>query len=687
MDKRFITFLLLSFLVVQAYVIIYAPKSDPNKAGQLASSETTATVELVAEGNRTSVSLEQLTTSSDTIREAALVRDVVTGSVTAHPGELTTCTMSKYDLTLDKIGAVINSWEILDTGSNSFGHLQPGNGLELVRRIPQFADNNGMLSVIPGKIGPQTWPLEIGLVEQGSRNYEDFNNLPWTVEQGDKVVRATSPELNGLRVVKEYVFSNDYTINLRVVVENMTTSTVKMYDVHNHGLTLRWGPGLLERTEMARKDETAYDRTSYRMNGKVYKAIPAAGKEPIEAEGPIVWAAMESKFFSAVLIPYRSDDAANQPNFYFRSLIPTNHQVPVKDFPPAMTIELSTARFDLAPQGTQSFDFTIYAGPKKFSILKSADAGAEMQSLMFHDSWSFMRWIYLLLTDVLNWLFNLTHNYGIAIIFLTILVRLIVWPLTQKGMKIQQKSMAEMSRVKPFIDEINEKYKDNPQEKQRRTWEVYKEHNISPFASLRGCMPMLLQLPIFFGLYRVCNDTIDLYGAQFWWIQDLSQPDRLMHLGFTIPILGSYLNILPITMAITQFLATWISMKRSKNMDPTQRNMMYVMPLMFVFILYSLPAGLMIYWNVSNIWQIFQTMIINRIIEREEKEEALKPKSAVMPAKKTQSAGNGKFTKGGKPQQQGKPGFWDNFRKALEQRMAEAEKMRAEAEKRKKNKK
>ncbi len=675
MDRRFITFLLLSFLVIQGYVILFVPKQQPDSA--TTGEQTTSTVELVTEGARTSDTLQQLTRPA----ASAETTTATAGQSSAHPGEITTQTMSKYVMALDHVGAVVNNWEILDPGSVSSTVAKPGEGLEVVRRIPQFKHNpDGTVIFEPGKIGPQTWPLEIGLVEQGVKNYEDFNNVPWQVEQQGDIIYAVSPEINGLRIKKEYVTSDDYTAKLRIVVQNMTSNTVQLYDAQNRGLTVRWGPGLMQKVADPSR-EKAYDTASYCMDGTVYKAFAVAGKDPIEAEGPIRWAALESKFFAAIVVPYQPDDAAKDRKFHFRSLIPLNHQVPIKDFIPAMTFELSTSRFDLAPMASETFDYTVYVGPKKYDILKkSADRRVSLQSLMFHDSWSFMRFIYLLLTDVLNWFYTMTHNYGIAIIFLTILVRLIVWPLTQKGMKIQQKSMAEMSRVKPFIDEINEKYKDNPQEKSRRTWEVYKEHNISPFASLRGCMPLLLQLPIFFGLYKVCNETIDLYGAQFLWINDLSQPDRLLSWGINIPMLGAYLNLLPITMALTQFLATWLSMKRSKNMDPTQRNMMYIMPLVFVVILYQLPAGLMLYWNISNIWQIFQTMIINKILEREEKEEALKPKPAIMPTK--QPAGAGKFTKRGKTtQKNAKPGFWDNFRKTLEKKVAEAEKMRAEAEK------
>ena len=142
---------------------------------------------------------------------------------------------------------------------------------------------------------------------------------------------------------------------------------------------------------------------------------------------------------------------------------------------------------------------------------------------------------------------------------------------------------------------------------------------MSPFAPLRGCLPLLLQMPIFIGLYRVAGDTIDLQGASFLWIRDLSQPDHLFNYGINLPFLGSWFNLLPVIMGVTQVIATWVGLKRATTMDPAQRKMMlYFMPTFLTVFLYQLPAGLMVYWCTSNTWQIFQTMITNRMMEHEE---------------------------------------------------------------------
>jgi YidC/Oxa1 family membrane protein insertase len=207
---------------------------------------------------------------------------------------------------------------------------------------------------------------------------------------------------------------------------------------------------------------------------------------------------------------------------------------------------------------------------------------------------------------------------------LTVLVKLIVFPLVHRSIKIQAKSSAEMKRIKPHLEAINEKYKEDPQEKQRQTWKVYQEHGINPLGAMRSCLPILPQIPIFIGLYRIANDTIDLQGAKFLWINDLSQADHLVHLGGHIPLIGSYFNILPILVAVTQMLSSKIAIARTihnitdPNQIQMQKMMVYLIPVMVMVTMYHFPAGLMLYWMASNIWQIGQTLITNKILDREE---------------------------------------------------------------------
>ncbi|MBX7245897.1 MAG: YidC/Oxa1 family insertase periplasmic-domain containing protein [Candidatus Sumerlaeaceae bacterium] len=649
MERRWLLFFALTFIIVQIFTMSMQPPKKNGAAPQGSTTET-LTADASSTGTDSIAKAASIDGGSAQVTAPATARTIENTSITiaSHPGQLTSASLGKYEVSLDSIGSVVNSWRLLDTGSDSFEKVVAGTtgGVEMVRRLPAYDLNNfhqpesGFPPEIPPGIAPppQIWPLEISFKEQNAHSFEDLNAVEWTTREvrdtasGDVIIQQVSPLFRDLRVEKTYKFvKNSYKASLQVTLKNESATTISIYDDLNRGLTLRWGPGLVERKWWEKSTgEEQYDSAVYRSGQDVRVARPQLGKDPIETEGPLQWAGVEAKFFAAMLVPYQPEEIPRYMKYYFRALVPAANQTPYKNFVPPLTMELGTDRFEVGAHGSRSFNFDIYVGPKKYRFLK--DFGHNLQSLMFCESWPFMRVIYLFLTDLLGWLHNFVRNYGVAIILLTVLVRLVTFPLTQHSIRIQAKSMAEMAKVKPYIDQINEKYKNDPQEKNRQIWKVYQEHKISPFGALRGCVPMLLQMPVFYGLYRVSSDTIDLQGASFLWIKDLSQPDHLINFGTSLPLIGTHFNLLPILMGATQMIATKVASARMKTMDPTQKQMMYFMPVFLIFVLYAMPAGLMVYWNASNIWQIFQTVITNKQMAREEAKHATAgPISSVPP--------------------------------------------------------
>ncbi len=633
-------FFLISYLLIVGYMWYTNPGKD--EQARLAAERVGQTTGTLVAG----------TAASDFETTAALRTVDANSSVTVHnhPGEIANLRTDKYDINIDKIGGVINSWRLLDTGSQSFNREENTTGVELVRRIP---------GLIQEHAPHQNWPLEVYLKEQGIQSYEDFNHVTWTSEninvEGQPSVRLKSPPIRGLRIEKSLEMpSSDFYGNLRVTVYNDNASTVPVLDEFNRGLTVRWGPGLVARApDDSDSSPKAYDAAVARDMEEVHVFRPSADDEPLEMQGPLQWAGVESKFFAALLVPQQPDDASRHQQYFFRTLVPKSYKVnpemattvkrqnELENYNPPLVMELSTQRFELAPNSSRTFDFGVYVGPKKHSILKQY--GHDLQTLMYSESWWWMRALYLGMTDLLNWIHRvIISNYGIAIMLLTVIVKLLVFPLVHRSIKIQAKSSAEMKRVKPHIDAINEKYKDEPQEKQRQTWKVYQEHGINPLGAMRSCIPILPQMPVFIALYRITNDTIDLQGAHFLWIKDLSQADHLAYLGGHIPLIGSYFNILPILVAFTQMVSSKISMSRAiKNItDPNQiqmqKMMIYLVPLMVMVTMYHFPAGLMLYWMASNVWQIGQSLITNRILDIEE-EKHLK---AGPPPRKPKKPGN-----------------------------------------------
>jgi YidC/Oxa1 family membrane protein insertase len=265
----------------------------------------------------------------------------------------------------------------------------------------------------------------------------------------------------------------------------------------------------------------------------------------------------------------------------------------------------------LMPNEFANYSYSLYAGPKYYSVLKHMEADT---SEVMNYGW--FTPISVLLNNVLNWLHDIAFSktadkwsWGLSIIALTILIRIAIWPLHNKSTR----TMKRMSKLQPLMKDLREKYKDNPNKLNQETMKLYKEYQINPMG---GCLPMFLQIPIFFGYYRMLQYAVELRGQSFLWVDDLSMPDTIYELPFGLPFLGDKLpvNLLPILMAVTMVL----QMKMTPNTgDKMQRRIFMLMPLMFFFFCYNFASALALYWTTQNIFSIGQTWLTNRLPEPE----------------------------------------------------------------------
>ena len=258
------------------------------------------------------------------------------------------------------------------------------------------------------------------------------------------------------------------------------------------------------------------------------------------------------------------------------------------------------------PGSETVLDFTAYGGPKKYNLLKEMGGGIESVMrlnlfLFFHPRW--MGWItkrILQALVTLNDFFNHRWGYGFAIVVITIVIKMLFWPLTHRSTV----SMRKMQKIQPQIKEIREKYKDQPQKMQQKTMELYREYGVNPMG---GCLPILLQIPVFFALFNTLRGAIELRHASFLWVHDLSMPDTLPFEPFGLPV-----RPLAIFMGVSM-LAQQHMMPTSA--DPQQKKVMTFMSLFFIVILYGMPAGLTLYWSVNQVLTIVQN-IISRKLEK-----------------------------------------------------------------------
>jgi YidC/Oxa1 family membrane protein insertase len=237
--------------------------------------------------------------------------------------------------------------------------------------------------------------------------------------------------------------------------------------------------------------------------------------------------------------------------------------------------------------------YTLYIGPKKLALLQKLGNG--MDAVM---QFGFFTWFCKLLVPTLNFFHKLIPNYGVAIILLTFLVRILFWPLTHKSTV----SMKRMQELQPKLKELQAKFKDNPKKLQQETWAIYRDNKVNPMSS---CLPMLIQIPVFIALFNVLRSSVELRYAPFLWVVDLSEPENLL-----AGVLPFALNILPILMAATMALQSYLTPSAG---DPQQQKMMMVMmPIMMLFMFYTFPAALALYWTVSQALSIVQMLMIRR---------------------------------------------------------------------------
>jgi YidC/Oxa1 family membrane protein insertase len=248
----------------------------------------------------------------------------------------------------------------------------------------------------------------------------------------------------------------------------------------------------------------------------------------------------------------------------------------------------------LPPGGKWTQNFTFYAGPKEYNRLAKLGQkmGNNLDLVMNFGFWGFFS-KFLLLS--MNGLHALGLGYGLTIIAITVIIKMLFWPLTNASTR----SMKRMQALQPQMKEIAEKYKDDPAKKNQKTMEFMREHKINP---LGGCLPMVFQIPVFIGFYSMLRTAIELRGVTFLWACDLSRPDTIFYLG------GFPVNPLPLIMGATMLWQARLT-PPSPGMDPAQQKMMRYMPLMFIFILYKMSAGLTLYWTVQNLLTVLQTKL------------------------------------------------------------------------------
>jgi YidC/Oxa1 family membrane protein insertase len=415
--------------------------------------------------------------------------------------------------------------------------------------------------------------------------FGDLSRSAYSFEQPDSSTLVFTREQDEIQIRKTYVFEEErYLFRLMLEVENRSDRQIRVT------FRTRW-PAML-REESGFKDYSLVALTDGSLeqapvgSGPSMLGIFGGGRleEPREFPSEVDWAGAQSRYFLAAVIPDVPRDAGT----LFTPLEPGVE---------AMT-EMAFQAVNIPPGQRAERELQVYLGPKIQARLEAVGA---------HLDEAILKGWFPSLTRFFIWLLGATYsvvpNYGVAIIIVTIMVRLLMAPVMAR----QMKSMRKMGVLQPKMKEVQEKFADDRQKQSEAMMAVYRDAGMSPFSAMAGCFPMLLQLPVFIGLYYALQGAIQLRQEPFvLWITDLSAPESL----FTIPGLELPVRLLPLLMGGSMILQQKMT---PTTMDPAQARMMLtVMPIMFTLLFYQFASGLVLYWLVSNVLGILQQQLINR---------------------------------------------------------------------------
>jgi YidC/Oxa1 family membrane protein insertase len=493
-------------------------------------------------------------------------------------------------------------------------------------KLKQHKDKAGYVDmIIPGSKGYSGVSLSFGQAE--SAPVKDLMNVSWLDNERRTIQfsrtffarTANSEELVPFTYKKVFTFrEGEYMFGLAITMEGQNGAQIPL-NANGVAYTLSIGPQIGPRFDHLPKNAD-YRKYILEVNGKKKIEMPKPGALQI-VKDQASWGAVAGKYFALIAIPetplagfsflQNQDPSINQSNTVYLSR-------------PAVATSNQTDRyyFYFGPKTSTELARYEYSDKNSFGL-----AGMKLEDATERSN--ILGWLETILKFFLNIFYKVIPNFGVAIILVTILIKVIFFPLTKKG----SISTARMQELQPKVQELQAKYKANPQKLNQEMAEFYKKENYNPMS---GCLPMLIQFPLFIAMYNLFNNHFDLRGASFipGWIGDLSLPESVINFGaFRLPLVGwSDLRALPIIYLASQLLYGKFTQTPQSGQNASQMKlMMFGMPIMFFFILYDVPSGLLLYWIVSNVLTIIQQVVINDMLKKHKLKAALTPSAASVP--------------------------------------------------------
>lgn len=506
-------------------------------------------------------------------------------------------------VTLSNRGGDIIGYELKDHRDSD-----TGRGVEMVDNLSEF--NRACALNIGGVDGT----MIDGLF---SVQRSDSNTVLFTknigIQNGDG---TTSEYILG----KRYTFKpGEYLFKLEILIHGLDGA--RPLNQNGMAYTIRTAPQMGPHYKSSNRYEY---RQFLGYNGSKIRRTNLGSNQFKSYDRETVWGGIAGKYFEELIVP-ESSSIINK--FYYSSRVEIN--------------DYANAQAFLVRNGLTSLDandtYYIYFGPREERALikynVSDNNGWNLSTLKLNDSLAssgWLSWLERIIKWIMEKLYQLIPNWGVSIILVTILLKIVMFPLSKQ----QMEGTSKMQELQPKTKEIQEKYKDNPQKQNEEMQKLYKQVGYNPMS---GCLPMLFQFLFIFAMFNLFNNYFEFRGASFipGWIPDLSSGDVVYTFKQTIPFIGNQLHVLPIIYLGSQLLFGKITQMggAATGQNATQMKfMMYGMPIMFFFIFYNAPSGLLIYWTISNVLQLVQQVITNKFMKNKKPVPA-NPKKNVVPQK------------------------------------------------------
>ena len=476
-----------------------------------------------------------------------------------------------------------------------YGVLSTLGGTIKEWRIKKYADDNGdPVTLVKNGIGNLALSLPM---DNDTLKTEGFNfscvESHIELEAGEIKELVFESEIGTGKFIKKiYTFSgDDYSFNLTIRFENIKDI------ISGYSYLINWKTGI-NNTEK-NIEENMNNSKAYSYVGEETVELDvgsSAFEEIIEEDRNIDWAGIRSKYFAVAIVP--RTEPGRKVRMVGRTENIQNSDVRMKEYAIALSMPFSNKK-------SITHEFDIYLGPLEYDAVEKL--GAELEQIM-DLGWAPIRPFSIFVLWALTNLHKFIPNYGLVIILFSIMVKILLHPLTKRSYQ----SMAQMQTLQPEIAKLKEKHAKSPQKMNTETMKLYRDYGVNP---LGGCLPMVLQMPLLIALFKVFGTTIEFRQAYFFgWITDLSAPDTIFYLPFELPLYGDSVNVLALVMCLTMVVQQKLS-----TTDPKQKPLIYIMPIVFAVIFNSFPSGLNLYYSLFNIFSVIQQKYMTKPVTKLEK--------------------------------------------------------------------